>query len=262
MGFASIGRKCEILGRTEGVKREDFFAFVKKQIDLGNPCVAIGVIGPPEACIVAGYKDEGMALLGWNFFQGFMNIETDHNGYFITRKWWDNKDTKAVISFAEKDGNIPDFKTIVNNAVEVLSPRRHGDYAKGLMAYDAWRKDIQEREDVISPEWGSNRLMCQGDAMDCLADGRHNAAQFFTNAAKQNPQHAGACEAIAAHFMEVFNATVKMRHLLGGWGRGEEQVRRLADPETRKKICALIDEAKAADEKALEKMKTLLGDLK
>jgi len=263
LGFASIGRTHETFAR-EPATREEFFAFIKKQIDLGNPCVAFGVIGPPEACIIAGYKDDGMALLGWNFFQDFIPTETDHNGYFITRGWWDNKDTFAVLSFAEKDAKIPGFADIVRNAVEVLSPRRHGVYAKGLMAYDAWKKSMQDEAEFsadLKTKGLEDRLMCQDDAMNCLQDGRHNAALFFRNAAKENPQHAEACNAIATHFEEVRAATMKMAQACGGWfGRGE-RMKRVADPETRRQICALIDEAKAADEKAFEKMKELSGAL-
>ena len=29
--------------------------------------IATGIIGPPEACIVTGYQDEGETLLVWNF---------------------------------------------------------------------------------------------------------------------------------------------------------------------------------------------------
>jgi len=264
LGFASIGRSCETLGRDEKTTREEFFAFIKKQIDLGNPCVAFGIIGPPEACIVAGYKEDGQALYGWNFFQDFIPTETDHNGYFITRAWWDNKDTIAVMSFAEKDAKIPGFADIVRNAIEVLSPRQDRVYAKGLMAYDAWKKSMQDDSEFpadLETKGLEDRLMCQDDAMNCLQDGRHNAAVFFKHAATQHPQHADACNAIAGHFEEVRAATMKMAQACGGWfGRGDRP-QRLADPETRRKICLLIDEAKAADEKALEKMKGLLEAL-
>ena len=264
MGFASIGRDYKILNRNEAVTRDDFFAFVKTQIDLGNPCVALGVIGPPEACIVAGYLDDGQALLGWNFFQNHEPVETDHNGYFITRKWWDNKETRAVMSFAEKHGNLPTFANIVSNAVEVLSPRTHGDYAKGLMAYDAWHKSMQDDAEFpadITPAALGDRMMCQDDAMSSLQDGRYNAAVFFKDAAKRHPQHAEACEAIAGHFEEVRGAMMKMAPLVGGWFGGGNRPKLLASPEGRVKLCALINEAKAADEKALEKMRRLLESI-
>ena len=188
-----------------------------------------------------------------------------NNGYFITRDWWENKDTRAVMSFAVKHGNTPTLAEIVANAVEVLSPRRHGNYAKGLLAYDAWRAAIFN-DDEFPADIGEaglrDRLMCQNDAMDCLMDGRHNAARFFKNTATQHPQHAELCDTMAAHFEEVFGACAKMRGLLypGGLGH-EEHLRRLADSEIRGRICVLIDEAKSADTKALDAMKQLLAQL-
>lgn len=49
-------------------KKAEFIDFIKKQIDKGYPCIALGIIGPPEACILTGYKDNGNILLRWNFF--------------------------------------------------------------------------------------------------------------------------------------------------------------------------------------------------
>ncbi len=266
-GFAAVGRACEILERTDATTKDEFFAFIKTQVDLGNPCIALGIIGPPEACIVAGYLDNGEALSGWNFFQGFWPvprpIETDHNGYFITRDWWENKDTQAVMSFAKQSESIPSFAQIITNAVEVLSPRRSGLYAKGLLAYDAWRKvifDDTEFPEDIGKASLDERMMCQGDAMDCLVDGRHNAAKFFKNAAHQQPERAEQLNAIAAHFEQTRDAVMKMVELLGGWQRGEEQTRRFADSEVRRQLCVLIDQAKAADTKALEAMKQLVNE--
>lgn len=34
-----------------------------------EPVIAIGVVGPPEPCIVAGYDKGGEVLIGWSFFQ-------------------------------------------------------------------------------------------------------------------------------------------------------------------------------------------------
>ena len=35
-------------------KKEDFTDFIRREIDAGNPVIALGVIGPPEACVITG----------------------------------------------------------------------------------------------------------------------------------------------------------------------------------------------------------------
>ena len=51
------------------MEKSEFISFIKAKIDSGFPCIALGIIGPPEACIITGYRNNGDVLLGWNFFQ-------------------------------------------------------------------------------------------------------------------------------------------------------------------------------------------------
>ena len=46
-------------------------------IDRGRPVIGLGIVGPPEACIITGYDDGGNVLIGWSMFQEHMN--PDHN---------------------------------------------------------------------------------------------------------------------------------------------------------------------------------------
>lgn len=59
-------------------------------------------IGPPEACIIAGYRDNGETLVGWNFFQDMPEyagiIKKDPCGYFQRSGWFGHADTMAVIA--------------------------------------------------------------------------------------------------------------------------------------------------------------------
>lgn len=38
-------------------------------IDQDMPVIAMGIIGPPECCVVFGHEDDGDKLIGWNYFQ-------------------------------------------------------------------------------------------------------------------------------------------------------------------------------------------------
>jgi hypothetical protein len=44
-------------GKSPSVQKEDFMAFIRNEIDQGNPVIALGIIGPPEACVIAGYRE-------------------------------------------------------------------------------------------------------------------------------------------------------------------------------------------------------------
>lgn len=105
-GFEAAGRSYRILNRSEANK-EEFTQFIKAEIDEGRPVIALGIIGPPEACLITGYRDNGKTLLGWNCFQDNQefgsNFQIDESGYFVTDSWWENECTKAVMSIGEKE---------------------------------------------------------------------------------------------------------------------------------------------------------------
>jgi AraC-like DNA-binding protein len=276
-GIVGLGREFKLLGRknqmTESdyakfssfestASKEDFMTFIKEQIDKGRPCIALGIIGPPEACLVTGYRDNGQTLLGWNFFQDSpecaSGIRKDDSGYFITDKWWENEETIAVMSMGEKTFIPADMKQIIDNATQIMTGRKHGSYAKGILAYDAWKTAITDESQFPKEPMSImvERLMCQGDGMDCLADGRDNARKFFEKAAAKHPEEPLYRE-IAAQFGIVTKAAYGMYETLGGWERNEKQMSELAKPEIRSKLAGLIDCCKAADSAALELIKKL-----
>jgi hypothetical protein len=282
LGIEALGREFNILARATNPcdvkldncrtsdKKEDFIQFIKEQIDRGFPCIALGIIGPPEACIITGYREAGEELLGWNFFQDgaefASNVKTDESGYFITGKWWENGDTVAVMSMGEASKEPLDMKSIVENAIQVLSGRmdqkQNKVFAKGLLAYDAWKKailnDSEFPANAILPIL-AERMMCHGDAMDCLADGRHNAAVYFKKLAEQvqSGELADLCKQAEQQFSKVASNIWKIAEILGGYARNEKQLYRLADPEVRKQLAGLINDCKAADSKALEALQQM-----
>ena len=265
-GVTALGRTFKMLWREAvGInpgtgKRDDFIAFVKEQIDAGKPVISLGPIGPPEAGIITGYRDGGETLLGWSFFQW----DNDEK-YFETGKWWDEGDFWGVMSLGDIVAPRFGTKQIVANAIATLAGRQEGKYAKGIAAYDAWKNALRNAEEKAFeaiPGWGQSlAIMCQGDATDCLIDGRKNAHMFFQGCAEENPGQR-LYAAIAEQFGSV--ATVihtKIYDVLGGYERGPAQEQALKLPENREKICACIDEMKAADEKALAFMKALLAEI-
>ena len=164
-GITALGRAFNILWRAEvGINpgtgtREDFKTFIKEQIDMGNPVISLGPIGPPEAGIIAGYRDGGETLLGWSLFQW-----GDDEGYFATDKWWDEGDFWAVMSLGSL--HAPRFctKQIVENAIAALEGRQEGKYQKGIAAYDAWKNALLNADEdafKVMPDWDQSlAIMC------------------------------------------------------------------------------------------------------
>lgn len=274
-GIESLGREFDIITRTNtpcdvsftsnnnSDDKNSFIDFIKRQIDKGSPCIALGIIGPPEACIITGYREDGNILLGWNFFQNFAEFSTDvkidESGYFISEKWWENNDTIAVISLGDIIKPLLPTKIILENAINILSGRidtkSNKSFAKGIFAYDAWKKALLTEsyfpQNAILPIL-AERLMCQGDAMDCLIDGRKNAALFMKKLSDELPEYNDLCKSAEEQFSSVVSSVCKMVDILGGFERDELQMRNLAKLEVRQKIALLIDDCKAADSKALE----------
>ena len=268
-GFRAMGRNITMLERTPDTKKEEFIRIIRKEIDSGRPVIALGIIGPPEACVITGYRDGGDTLLGWNVFQEYpenqANVEFEPCGYFITKSWWDNPDTLALLAISEE--NIPSLtaKEVLQNAVETLNGRMCGSNAKGILAYDAWKNAILcDRDfppDAVFPLL-AERMMCHGDAMDCLSDGRYHAARYLRRLAETHPLQAKKLNAAAREFEKITEILHgEMIPTLGGWERGEIQTRRLADPENRRKFAAQIERMKAHDERALTCLRELVENL-
>ncbi len=265
-GIRSMERNFKFLRRTSETKKEDFTDFICREIDAGNPVIALGIIGPPEACVITGYQEGGKVLMGWNVFQEYpeyqANIRFEKNGYFITRDWWENPDTTALIAAGTE--SLPPFtpKEVLTNAAEALEGRMCGTYAKGILAYDAWKNallcDRDFPADAVFPLL-VERMMCHGDAMDCLSDGRYNAAKYLRRLAEQHPAMAHGLNAAAGELEGIPEIIWKeMIPVLGGWERGETQTRRLAKAENRRIFAGQIERMKAHDERACDYILALL----
>ena len=264
-GLRSMGQSFRILSRGAETAKEEFMDFICREIDEGNPVIALGIIGPPEAGIVAGYRNKGQTLFGWNVFQEYPEnqaaVHYEENGYYVTDAWWENPDTIALI--ATGGAPAPGFEPleVLRNAIEVLEGRMCGSQAKGILAYGAWKdallKDANFPKDAVMPIL-VERMMCHGDAMDCLSDGRHNAAVYLRELAEQCPQWSELLLAAAKEFDGVIALLWEMVHLLGGWERGEVQMRKLAQPDVRRKLAGLIDRMQRCDERAMELMKRIV----
>ncbi len=79
LGIRAMERGFRFLGRTPETKKEEFMDVIRKEIDEGSPVIALGVIGPPEACIVTSCREGGSVLTGWNVFQEYPEYQARSN---------------------------------------------------------------------------------------------------------------------------------------------------------------------------------------
>ncbi len=151
---------------------------------------------------------------------------------------------------------------IIKNAVRVMTGRSvtvsGRTFAKGIAAYDAWKNAILDAaefpKNAVLPIL-AERIMCHGDAMDCLADGRHKAALYMKRISEELPEFNDACISAHEQFLKVTANIWKMAEVLGGYDRNELQMQNLAKPEVRQQLAELIDKCKKADIAALDSLK-------
>lgn len=265
LGARALGREFSFQGRDENTTREEFQAFIKKHLAEGYPCIALGIIGPPEPCIVAGYGDDGESLLGWNFFQDDPEyaggVTTAENGYFVSKDWWENTDTQAVMCMGPVNAQAVPPQEILRQAICALEGRMEQNYAKGIRAYDAWREMLLEDSHFASTVYDSlfSKLLVQNDAMQCLMDGRNQGAKYLLElAAKQKEQDNAKLEQAARHFQKVSALAEEMSKLIGDWSDMDAMLKHLADRKVREEVAKLILNAKVEDEAALQCLKDYL----
>lgn len=261
----ALGREFSFQGREKETTKGDFIAFIKQHINEGYPCIALGIIGPPEPCIITGYRKNGEELLGWNFFQNDPEfaggIEIDESGYFICNNWWENTDTQAVMCMGAIEGKKLTTKDIISAGINVLSGKTEYGYAKGLEAYDAWKQALSKKKDfAVDGNYSVlfEKLLCQMDAMTCIIDGRNSAADYFGKLAENSCKDKNIYADIEKAFRESAKATERMWSILGDPCDMNGMLEKLAQLDAREKLCNEIQAAKQADSKALKLMKICL----
>lgn len=266
-GAQALGREFDFIERKEDTKKEDFVAFIKSKIAKGFPVIALGIIGPPEPCIVAGYDESGDVLVGWNFFQNddeySSEISLMDNGYFRSDVWWENTDTQAAMCIGAVSDTPCSDKEILKLASGIMEARNENTYAKGMNAYDAW-KDMLLDEKWFENGAGFNdlfsKLLVQNDAMVCICDGRKWGAKYFEELSeKYGETEKEMCQKIAKHFQKVSSIAGEMISLIGDWSNMANVLGNFADRSVRERVGKLIDNAKAEDTMAYEQIKLLLS---
>lgn len=275
--FTAAGRSYRMLQRA-GATKEEFIRFIKTEIDEGRPVIAFGIIGPPEACLITGYREEGNTLLGWNCFQENQefakNVTIEENGYFSTDGWWENEYTIAVIAVGERQEAMASHKEILTNAIDILTKEKvvfydgtgkvEAEYAGGQLAYDCWARSIGEDrefpEGAIMPLL-YERIVCQNDAEVMLGEGRYYAAAYLELVGGEIGTIAKDCSLAAQYLRRAAELGQKMSQIIGGYEQNEENIKNFADPKVRKQLVPLILKAKEFEAKACRVIQDIVEKL-
>jgi hypothetical protein len=261
--------------KREDTDKEGFKKFIRSEIDDGRPVIAFGIIGPPEACLVTGYRDNGEILLGWNCFQENQefarNVTIDESGYFVTDGWWENEYTTALISVGEKQEALSSHKEILENAVDILTKEKvtfygnnheiTAEYAGGQKAYDCWAAAIADDKEF--PEGAIlpilyERIICQNDAQDMVGEGRSYAACYLEAVARENALVEKQCSKAAEYFRKTAECTFTMNEVKGGFVQSEEVILKFAGSGVRKQLVQLIGQSKEYEAKASALLKEIV----
>lgn len=268
-GAIALGREFSFLGRNEETTKEEFANYMKSVISRGYPVIALGIIGPPEPCIVAGFESEGDVVMGWNFFQDdpeySSKISKMDNGYFRCSTWWENTDTQAAMCIGAVSGTSYSDKDVIKMAMDIMHSREENTYAKGLRAYEAWQDMLLDEkwfEDNAAFDQLFSKFLVQNDAVTCIGDGRKWAAKYFEElSAKYGRLEEEICLKIAGHFNKVSTIAGQMVSLIGDWSNTEEMVQNFANRRNRERLANMIASAASEDTMAFEEMKRFYNSI-
>lgn len=246
--------------RVKTGNKQDFIRMIRAEIDAGRPLIGFGIIGPPEACIITGYRDDGETLLGWNFFQEMpeynRGVEILPCGYFVRKDWFEHEETIALMAMGNP---LParevqtELKDILGFALKVLETAQvNEEYAGGPAAFSAWTAALENPAEF--PENAPlpmlyERLVCLCDAQTMLVEGRWFAHKYLKFAAENAPRVSAELSAAAGLFAEEANAVRKAAAEAGFNGMDERHARNLSDPKKRK---LMIDTFRRAAELELQ----------
>jgi len=257
MVLEAMHAEYHIFERNGRADKEAFKRFIIKEISSGRPCLGIGIIGPPEVCLITGYRDHGDTLLGYSLFQNepqfCKNTQVEASGFFACSDWWENPETRCLISVDVSNAIIPDKNQYLKVAKRVLAIKKVRDYACGSAAYQAisdflLNESLWDEKRLLSLKF--EQLIAFGDVLVMLLQ-RKSASQYYRSygdAIEQEPLLRKAIEI----FERVADIPVTVDRLIGGWCLSERLVEKFSDTVLRTKIAKQIEYGRKLEEQLLE----------
>jgi hypothetical protein len=281
--FGAIGYQYEWVVKEPGRDNESVFKHrIAESVQSGMPVLGYGVVGPPEASIIAGYDEGGDVLIGWSFFQ---DAKANHEppaegqpyGYFRQRDWFEN--TVALLIIGDRMDKPPLHETCRDALQWMLrvtrtpmvrpepdAPEEYQGRHNGLAAYMAWAAHLMKDEAWPADDESALRAHHQihNDAVGTVAEARWYGSVFLAQivegfeAGPKRPGrqadilHAAACYAAEHDLMwEIWE-------LAGGIGNREAH-RAMADPNVRRAMVEVIRQAREQHARAADYIERALA---
>jgi hypothetical protein len=261
--FKALGFACEILpdihASPQAADEELLRRRIVDSIDGDRPVIALGVVGPAECGIVAGYEENGRVLLGQSYFHD------GSSGYYSKRDWF--KDCHGLILVGDRLKR-PTTRAILRDAVErcielAKTPRR-GGLVSGLAAYSAWAEALRRDGDFPAGDLDVLTLRCHVSnsvVLSALRDARKAAAGFLR-------EMAAACEAppdvlrAAASYDEQGRLLDQAMKLAPQCHEPAGRRLQMGDPDLRRNLADLVVASKEKEEQALSYLRQVLKEFK
>ena len=269
--FEAIGFAHRIIykSKNEAEAERQFRKNIIESIrDKGRPVIGLGVIGPPECCVITGYDEEGKVLIGWSYFQGVdefkEGIDFEPSGYFRKRDWF--RDTFGIITIDEKQER-PAMREVCRKALAfaIELARRPkinlgGERHNGLAAYKAWAEAILNDDDFKTDDTAilRERYMAHNNMVGMVAEGRWYGLQFIEQMTEHVPDMAEELGKAIVCYLAQHDLMWKIWGLVGGYGYSDDKARKFADPAIRRQISAIILEAREKEAEAVEHLECAL----
>lgn len=277
--FDAIGYEFEWVVKEPGRDNEALFRQrIMESVRKGVPVLGYGVVGPPEASIVAGYDEGGDVLVGWSFFQG-EHPESEPSGYFRKRDWFNDTMCLLIIGGKKPKPSLgATCRTALQWMVQVTrtpmarpepdAPEWYRQRHNGLAAYEAWARHLQRDEEWPAGDEGVLRAHHQihNDAVGTVAEARWYGSVFMAEMADRfaaGPGKRGASEHVlhaAACYAAEHDLMWQVWELAGGIGN-PEAYRAMADPAARRAMADIVRRARDKDEQAAQHMEWALAPL-
>jgi hypothetical protein len=260
--------------------KEAIKKIILEQINSGYPVIGLGIVGPPETSIIAGYDNNGETLIGWSLFQEHLDPSHDiteqedamfpptgieESGYFRQDDWF--RKTVGILTIGEK--SVVDYPTIYRKTlewiIEIIKTPMINDFYTGIKAFDAYIGKMQDDTEfpVDNLEMLAERKMVHYDAMTMISE--RSGGSLFLKEVASHPNFLSAADELntAAELFE--NTSLQMRkwwEIVGPiWDDEERQIKVVADPEVRAAFIPVIQTCRRNDEEAVEQIEMGLDKL-
>jgi len=257
--FQALGRRYQYLPRADRPgEREAFLRGIVASVQDGKPVIAGGVVGP-QACVVAGYEEDGAVLLGHSYFHD------GSNGYYRKSDWYD--ECWGLILIGGECRPSPKRETLrdaLQWAVELARTPKRGGCTAGLAAYDAWAAALRRDGDFPADDLPLLTRRCNISNSIVLAgvwDARRAAAGFLKSMVAVAGDAGRHVLEAARAYGDEYRILDRAMHVAPFCHLPEETRLRMADPTVRGQLADFILEAKEKDEQALSLLEGALKEV-